>query len=286
MKRRIFLPLTLAIFASTGESRAQTAEMTAFLIEARQGTSAYHNAENAVRDGFVPIGPDAPAMGRHWVNIGRVLDGRFEPGRPSVLTYIERENDLVLVGVAYAMPLSPGEQTPGPFPQSAWHVHAGSVSDEGALFGHDMAPTEVQRQRGVAVLHVWAWSTNPHGLVAADNWALPFLRRSQEPPTREPGLLRAAALGLALADGADAFLIEVLTRHHLTDEVDRQKARRILADHARLQRERMSHDLVASVRDLAHAWEACWDEILSAMSAQGRMALRRLDQSHADHRSH
>jgi hypothetical protein len=274
-------PVWLFVFAAQGQ--AQTAQITAFVDDVRKATAIYHDSDQAVRDGFRPIGPDAPGMGRHWVNIGRVLDDRFEPGRPSILTYIDVDGERTLVGVAFALPLSPGEKTPGPFPASAWHVHSGSVADEGALFGHDMAPPEAQDRRGVGVLHVWAWADNPDGLVAPDNWALPFLRQELEAPAGPAMTRRSAALGLALADGADEFISDVLTRHYLNREDDRAHARRILGHHARLQRETMGSGTAPSALQLARAWEVCWDELISGLSGEGKQALILLTRSHTSH---
>lgn len=278
MRPVLLLALGLSILPRQGIAQTRHAPPlspdSAFASAVRAATDRYHDVAAAVRDGFRPIGPDAPAMGRHWVNIGRVLDGRFDPARPAILTYTEIDGRQTLVGVAFGLPLDPDETPPGPFPARAWHVHAGDVTDEGALFGHAMAPVHTASARGVGLLHIWAWAANPDGLTAADNWALPWIRLRVEPPGPSPHL-RAASLALSLPAGGAPFLSTVLARHHLTDAADRAHADRILAVHA----DRVAGllaDGVPPVEVLAAAWEACWTEVLEGLSDTGREAVRQL----------
>jgi hypothetical protein len=137
----------------------------------------------------------------------------------------------------------------------------------------------------VAVLHVWAWAENPDGLVTADNWALPFVRRKLDTPSVERSVLRSAALGLALADGADEFVLEILQRHYLQDENDRTHARHTLARHAQRQKQRLAAGEVPGTAELAATWGACWQELRSGLSPAGKRSVDQLTGVHAGHTS-
>ena len=79
----------------------------------------------------------------------------------------------MLVGVAYAVPLGPGEVPPdAPVSASGWHTHQGTLDDEGLNGRH--AGMDMGRGDRVAVLHAWVWLPNPAGTFEAQNWLLPL----------------------------------------------------------------------------------------------------------------
>jgi hypothetical protein len=115
------------------------------LAEARQGTFKYHDPEQALADGFVPIG-FIPGHGIEFLNIGRV-DCNFDPAEPETLRYVESGNGLRLVGVEYAVPMAcTGVTTP----------------PEG--FAGDADEWEQEPGVPVWVLGVWLWTGNPGGV--------------------------------------------------------------------------------------------------------------------------
>lgn len=180
-----------------------------FVAAARRGTAIFRDRAAAIAAGYRLMGPESPAMGRHWVHPGLLLKGTIDPAHPQILSYATVGGQPVLVGVAYAVPA--GVALPvGPAPPTAWHVHDGTVVEEAVQPDHDAhrAPArEDSTARGVAVLHAWIYIANPGGLFAADNWALPFVRLGLEPPT---GGAVDAARALSLAAGSVTYYLDQL----------------------------------------------------------------------------
>lgn len=176
-------------------------EPRGFAACASSATWKYRDQAEAVLDGFRPIGDDFPAMGEHWIHVGRVFDGRFDPARPEVLSYARLNGEPVLLGVAYAVPLLAGESPPDwPVPSDAWHDHYGSLDEETFRRGsHNMDPSTPGPR--IAMLHAWIWKENPGGLFAPDNWAIPYLRLGLEPDPFSADTARA----LSLVSGGDTF---------------------------------------------------------------------------------
>lgn len=172
------------------------------LDSVRAATARYGSVAVALADGYRPIGPDAPGMGRHYVNPLRVMAGQVTPDRPQGLSYARVGDTLELVAVAWILPVTPDRPLPAGA-EGHWHLHSGSVVEEGNLFGHAMRPLDAhQHGSGVAMLHAWVGLDNPSGPLAADNWLLPFHRHGlvvSRPPTAE----EAKALGLA--DDTEGF---------------------------------------------------------------------------------
>jgi hypothetical protein len=171
--------------------------------------------------GYRRLGADFPAMGEHWVNPGLAIAGRFDPARPSMLSYAVVGGAPRLVGVVYAVPLAPGESPPAiPDAASRWHEHNGSVDEESLTSSHDVpdahdphgghgaaSPDVVAPRARLAILHAWTETANPAGLFATDNWSLPFVRLGLAPPASPDPL---AARALALAAGAEPYYLRLL----------------------------------------------------------------------------
>lgn len=145
-----------------------------FLDSARAATDKYRDVRQALADGYRPMGPGTPAMGQHWVNVGLLLSGTVDPAAPPILEYAGTPDaPPVLVGVAYAVPLAPGEMPPDtPVPASWWHTHQGTLDAEGLNGSH--AGMDMGTGDRVAVLHAWLWLPNPAGIFEAENWLLPL----------------------------------------------------------------------------------------------------------------
>ena len=105
--------------------------VAAFIESARAATTKYQDRSVAIADGYRQIGTDFPAMGEHWINIGLLFDGKFDPAHPEVLTYVIVSGKPRLLGVAYVLPLLPGEFAPDwPASKEAWHDHFRTLEDE------------------------------------------------------------------------------------------------------------------------------------------------------------
>lgn len=204
--------LALMISAFTSEAQTPTERDGADTIEiafrerVKAGTAKFASRDAAVRAGYRAVGGDFPAMGRHWVHPGVILRGRVEPENPAILTYAEIEGVPVLVGVAFAIPLAPGENPP-PIAgrEREWHQHNGSVAEESLVGEHHHAAVHARRR--LAILHAWTGVENPDGLFATDNWALPFVRAGISVP---PNIRPAAARAIALLSGGEEYYLMLI----------------------------------------------------------------------------
>jgi hypothetical protein len=211
---------------------ADHAALEAFVAAARAATERYHDRSQAIADGFRLLGPDFPAMGEHWVNPGRMVDGTLDVAKPQALSYATIGGRPTLTGVIYARPLHGDEPAPDfPVPGHPWHDHVGAIDEESVLLHH--VPTTEGAGAGVrlAMLHAWVWSDNPEGVFAADNWALPFVRLNLAAPSEIPP---AAARSLSLLTGGDTYhrmLFRALVRPdarqeaYARDSIDRARDR-------------------------------------------------------------
>lgn len=265
------------------EERVAEAALHAFVQQARDGTMRYHDRARAIAEGFRPLGPDAPAMGRHWIHASRVLSGEFDPARPAGLTYIVVDGTPVLSGVFYVLPLAPGDRPPA-IPGAAaapWHYHNGDLSDEALLSVHD--PVRGSDGAGaaglrIAVLHAWVWADNPAGLLVPDNWSLPFVRLGLSPPASSPpaSAPRAAmAVSLATDEGRDFFASRVRQATGRTipgvDDALRTHGQRVRDRLSQRDSSAMSMSEMAWLED---AWRAATNDVLSAAPPTERDILR------------
>src|SRR6266704_6069639 len=190
---------TLAFLAAL-QTPADTA-LANFVTRARAGTEALRNPEVARLAGYHPVGPDFPGMGRHWIHTALILRSTPDPAQPPVLEYAELNGTPTLVGVAYAVLVMSDTAPPSlPVPAAAWHFHQGTVDEESFLRSHAGVTHVMPGPPGprLAVVHAWIWLDNPDGLLATDNWALPYARLGLLVPAHGS---RAAARALALAAG-------------------------------------------------------------------------------------
>ncbi len=191
------------ILLCIGASYALTQDTpAAFLQRARSGTEKYQDQSIAILEGYRQIGQDFPSMGEHWIRLDLVFDGKIEAEHPEMLTYATVAGRAQLTGIAYALPLLPGESPPDlPAPKEAWHDHYRTIQDETVLPQHHLPATAAGMPR-IAMLHAWIWVPNPDGVFAADNWAIPYVRAGLIPPEHGP---RAAALALSLMSGGGEY---------------------------------------------------------------------------------
>ena len=243
--------------------------VAAFVAAARDATEPYQSRDAAIAAGYRLMGPDMPNMGQHWIHPGRAVQRAFDPAQPAVLTYLTRASEPVLTGVAYTMPVRPGEVAPPPpMEGAAWHFHSADLNEE--AFGpadpaamHSEAPAEGYR---LAMLHAWVWLDNPDGLFAADNWALPYVRVGLPVPERPNP--RAARAVFLLSEGVEYYTQAV---HHTTgaDAATLDAVRTTLATYA----VRVEEEVGEGEESLAALWVALWDELSTRFPADQRAAL-------------
>jgi hypothetical protein len=236
-------------------SALQATALDDFLAQARLGTARYREPDSARLAGYRPVGPDFPGMGRHWVHPSLILRDIVEAGQPSVLEYAEISGQLTLVGVAYAVLVKDGAApTSLPVPPASWHFHQGTVEEESFLRSHAGLGHEMRGPK-IAVLHAWIWLDNPDGVLATDNWALPYARMGYRPPA---ALSRTAARALALAadDGGRAYLEALIHAVGQPNADETVVLSGVVARHQALAR---AH--AANAAQLEACWAAFWSDV-------------------------
>ena len=191
-------------------------EQAEFLRLSRLATRPYLSLATAVADGFRPVGADAPAMGRHWVNFARLFDDDINAAEPEILMYADVNGRDSLVGIAFGYVVSrEAHASPpaSPFPPDAWHRHSGSLDKEshrtdhedGGLHNAEFAPHTGEAAAAVSVLHSWVWIDNPASVLEPNNWALPYVRLGlSRPENTTPEADRALSLA---SKGAEFFIV-------------------------------------------------------------------------------
>jgi hypothetical protein len=197
-------PMTMPHSQTVRPSIAYTDSLTEFAEQARRSVEAFRDRSAAIAAGYRRVGMDFPSMGEHWLNASLLIGGRFDIAKPALLSYAMIEGRPVLIGVAYALLLQPGELAP-PIPggKGAWHDHSGTLNQESALPVHHGGMSDTSATR-LLVLHAWLGIPNPAGLFEADNWALPYARAGVPMPNP---LSISAARALSLLSGAKEYYV-------------------------------------------------------------------------------
>jgi len=251
----------------------QTAE---FIAGARAGTASYRDPQVARAAGYRPVGPDFPGMGRHWIHPALILRDTLDPAAPPILEYAEIEGRPTLVGVAYAKLVHDATPPAGlPVPAAAWHFHQGTVEEESFLRSNaglvHGAPAGTREPR-IAVLHAWIWLENPGGLLATDNWALPYARLGYRMPA---GASHDAGHAVALAGGGDAgrAYVEALLRAvGRPSPAEQQALARLVERHQAAARALLPGD----AQTLAHCWTELLEDVRAAVRPEVRERLQAL----------
>ena len=154
----------LALFAASA-APALAADTDA--RQARQGTAAYHELEQAKADGYGLFtdaqgiacidNPPEGSMGIHYVRGELVGDAAVDAATPEALVYEPTANGrLRLVAVEYVV-----------F-QAAWDAQHSSPP---SLFGREFESVGITNRYGLPPfyeLHAWLWKHNPSG--AFEDW--------------------------------------------------------------------------------------------------------------------
>lgn len=269
------LLVPLPAVATQAASEAAVAE---FVAAARAGTAHYQDPNVARAAGYRPVGPDFPSMGRHWVHPGLILQETLDAAQPAILEYVERGGQLALVGVAYAVLARDARSPTGlPVPVEAWHFHQGTVEEESFLRSHaGVAPLATGPR--IAVLHAWIWLDNPDGLLATDNWALPYARLGYREPAGAP---REAARAVALATGDDGrAYVEALLRAVGRANLEETRAlTAVVVRHQAAARALLRQDAIPRLRlaELGRCWSALLEDVRATVRPE---VWERLQQIH------
>ncbi len=271
----------IAVLLALGAARmasAQSVDATAGMLDAaREGTVRYRSIDSAIADGFKRVGVEFPAMGEHWVNVARVLENRFDPARPSVLTYITDGGRRRLAGVAYTALLADGEQPPrSAAPQSYWHEHNGSVAEE-SLPLHHAAGAAADAGSGeprLSILHAWVWVPNPAGPFVTDNWTLPLARVGIDASHRT--LSPEAIRGVSLANDDAGYYEQTIETSLATSEIESRIIQSVVARHrADALAEARRDPMLRDPRGIAAAWTSLWNDLENSLP-RDRAALQLL----------
>ncbi len=189
---------------------ADTPEARDFVRTATEATRRFADRGEAIRAGYRKLGPDFPGMGEHWVHPGRIVRGVLDPSAPPVLSYVDIDGEPVLVGLAFTLPLGPDEAPPAePLGVEVWHDHSGAVDEETLLLNHPSSMHDDPDGPRLSMVHVWTDLENPEGVLAQNNWRLPWVRVGMKPP-ETPSM--EAARGVSLAYGGRDFYRELIGR--------------------------------------------------------------------------
>jgi hypothetical protein len=275
--RRIAIFLVVATVRLAG---AQSADATPRMLSAaRKGTMRYRTIDSAIADGFKRVGVEFPAMGEHWVNLPRVLENRFDPARPSVLTYITENGRRRLAGVAYTALLAPGEQPPNSAAApSYWHEHNGSVAEESLPLHHaaGMATDAGAGAPRLSILHAWIWLANPAGPFVTDNWTLPLARLGVDPSHRALNPPPEAIRGVSLATDSAGYYEQTIETSLMPNDAEMKLIRGIVERHRAGARAELHKDpTLQDASRIAAAWTSLWVDLEKSLPRDGA-ALRSL----------
>ena len=275
MKRRLLLA-AIAFPVVAIVTSQDNPSVASFVESARKATAKYQDQAAAVADGYRQIGSDFPSMGEHWIHIGLLFDGKFDPAHPEVLMYAMASGRPQLLGVAYALPLLKDESPPDwPVPKEAWHDHFRTLEDETELPLHHLHGQAGDTPR-IAMLHAWIWFANPAGMFAADNWAIPYFRVGMQPPEAP----EAAAKALALVSGGAEYFSHCVTAAVPLNPTEREKvnsefarSRKVAETILQPHRSRLT---ASDLEQLSACWHKLWVEIDSSVSLKSRARLQQL----------
>jgi hypothetical protein len=164
----VFAAITFAPSAAFAQrdhahaTEAQKADASALVAVVRAATERFKDVAVAEAEGYTlqfgcVSGPDAGAMGMHFVNGPLVGDGELDPTRPEIVIYEPQPNGrLRLIGADFLVLAD------------AWNAtHAGPPELMGQLFHLFESPNRFGLP-AFYTLHVWAWKESPTGTFV--NW--------------------------------------------------------------------------------------------------------------------
>ncbi|HEX3865352.1 MAG TPA: hypothetical protein VHV78_01325 [Gemmatimonadaceae bacterium] len=238
--------------------------LDSLVLDVQRATSRFADRRVAVAEGYIRVGADFPGMGEHWVNGSLLFAGTLDPARPTLLTYATIAGTPTLLGAGFIL-VTHGDSAPAGaigWPH-AWHEHSGLLDDESAAFNHESAVGSTTAQgTHVWIMHVWTALANPDGVVAADNWSLPYARAGLAIPRSHPADIDASR-ALSLTVGGDEFLESLLTDAGLRSARNAAAVDSLIA----AARQRARHAALDSTMVDAHARDARLHDAWRALAA-------------------
>jgi hypothetical protein len=149
--------LLIAVGPAAAAAQDEWQATTTLVDVVRRATERFRDADEALLAGYTQMpscvsGPEAGAMGVHFVNRPLVPDGQLDAERPEALVYEPKDGRLRLVGVEYIVLAD------------AWHAtHQGPPVLMGQHFHLVPSPNRYGNPPFYE-LHVWAWRQNPNGM--------------------------------------------------------------------------------------------------------------------------
>jgi hypothetical protein len=168
-KRRYFVPGVLllvtfwpSVVPAQDAHKHTQGSPGAFVRVVREATERFRDVSAAEAAHYQLLfgcvsGPDAGAMGLHYVNLPLVGDDVLDPANPEIVIYEPTpDGRLRLIGADYLVFAD------------VWHAtHAGTPELMGQLLHLFEAPNRFGLP-AFYTLHVWAWKDNPNGTFV--NW--------------------------------------------------------------------------------------------------------------------
>jgi hypothetical protein len=156
------LPAQELAHAAHHESGSDRIQAGALVRIVRESTERFKDVAVAEAEGYAlqfgcVTGPDAGAMGLHYVKGSLVGDGVLDPTQPEIVIYEPLPNGrLRLIGADFLVLADTWNKT-----------HSGAPELMGQLFHLFESPNRFGLP-AFYTLHVWAWKDNPNG--AFVNW--------------------------------------------------------------------------------------------------------------------
>lgn len=151
------LPVAAQHNHAPGAKASQNASAGALVKLVREHTERFKNVAVAEAEGYglqfgCVSGPDAGAMGLHYVNFPLVLDGELDPTKPEIVIYEPLPNGKVqLVGADYLVFAD------------AWHAKNQAAPQVMGQLMHLIPSPNRYGLPAFYTLHVWAWKDSPTG---------------------------------------------------------------------------------------------------------------------------
>lgn len=150
----------------TASSKVQqlTAAQGALLQAVRESTARFKEVSVAEAEGYSLLfgcvtGPDAGAMGLHYVNLALVGSGIVDATKPQIVIYEpQADGHLQLIGADFLVLADQWDKA---------HPGQGAPQLMGQLYHYFESPNRFGLPP-FYTLHVWAWKPNPNG--AFVNW--------------------------------------------------------------------------------------------------------------------
>jgi hypothetical protein len=119
--------LVFVAASATVHGTDQNSQLNKQLAAARAATAKYHDVNEAIADGYVPLGTN-PTEGDAFelVNFG-LIDCTLDVTQPEALRYVQSGGRLRLIAVEYAIPMACTSTPPTSFLAGAgeWEQEAG-----------------------------------------------------------------------------------------------------------------------------------------------------------------